>query len=718
MTQTNVTKLKELLFDRESREIDELKRRLETAVSTANQERSELAGRLDQIAERAGGDAQFQKTVAKVLDGAMRDAEASRHNELSQAMAPMVRRTFRAEIASETTQDELAQSLSSRLGEMIRNYVTSVVQDKMREINQRVDNAFKKNPIALKVRSLTTGRSMAELAIEDTEHLMVEEIYLVRRGSGELAHHWAREPDTRASGNNRDTLISGFLTAVTSFAEEAFSSDKASLRSLELDHHRIYLRASPAYLLAAKCSGLAEAAIEAILDTELLQLLGALERTETQAAANGARPAPSERASAHQQALQRFSQRIEERVGAAETEQRKSRGGLRPLKMALLVVGLPIAFYAAWQSYVTYQTNQLQAAADQAIADMPNLGGYPVKARVERGGNAVWVSGLVPTDRTRAELLGHINAAVPNAKLTEAIGVLPQTDVRTALEKATLQRAMDGTQRRLEKLATELTQKTQLFEPGPQRTAIEGALNATSEGAAAVAASTAITDHAVINASLHDAIGRIRTATHQLAVLSAGRPTDAGKSNAPLSATPTESAEELALAAERLAAQVATLEQLRLVAPLEQRNAELAARLDAINRRLESLKPLTAEETLLGYARSNAVFFGNGIEMRDAAAVGRMLDELVILAQKTNLLVRVVGYTDEVGGTGPRNLSLSQQRADRIAEELAVRGLPRSRIVAVGRGAAMEVAPRTGATSANRRVEFEIGFPGEEGGTP
>lgn len=711
MTQQNVSKLKELLFDRESREIVELKQRLETAVAAAGRDRGELARRLDQLAERAGGDAQFQKSVAKVLDGAIRDAETERHNELSQALAPMVRRTFRAEIKSETTQEELTQSLYPKMGDMIRRYIASAMRDMMETINRRLESGLTNNSLALKIRSIATGRSMAELALADTERFTVEELYLIRRGSGELIHRWSRDPDALASGsaagNNRDTLISGFLTAITSFAEEAFATDKSSLRSLDLDDHRIYLRASPAYLLAAKCKGSAAAAVEEVLDAELLHLLEDHQALETTLTANGARPAPEENARGHQRILGAFSEHIEQKIGAAEAELRKSRGGLRPLKIALLAIGLPIALYAGWQSYVTWQTDQLQAAADKAVADMPDLGGYPVKARVERGGNAVWVSGLVPTDRTRAELLGRINEAVPNAKLTEAIGVLPQTDVRTVLDKATLQRAMDGAQRRLEKVTPELEQKAAHFDPGPQRSAVELAVKAASESSATVGAAATSRDFAAINARLHEAIGRIRTATRQIAELTGTRQADVNAANAPLPATPAESADELAIAAERLAASVSALEQFRLT-----------ARVDEMARRLEGLKPPTAEEALLAYARAHAIFFGNALDLRDAPGVGLILDDLVALARKTSLLVRVVGYTDEVGGAGPRNLSLSQQRADRIAEELAVRGFPRNRIVAVGRGAAMEVAPRTGVTSANRRVEFEIGFPGEEGGSP
>ena len=725
----NVSKLKELLFDRESRELDELRRRLEALDGqqaaqsvTERRERGDLGRRIEDLAERAGGDAQMQRSVARVIDGAIRDAEAERHNELTQAMAPMVRRTFRAELKTAETQDQLTSVFFPKIGEMIRRFIASSMRDMMDDINRRLESGLKGNKLVLKLRSIATGRSMAELALADTQRFMVEEIYLVRRGSGELIKHWSRTPDpagaAHGQGSNRDTLISGFLTAITSFAEEAFAADKSSLRSLDLDDHRIYLRASPAHLLAAKCSGRAEAAVEGVLDAELLTLLEAHQKSERPAMAGGPQPSPADIDKAHEQILGEFSERIEQQIGDAETEIRKSRGGLGPLKTMLILFGLPIALYAGWQSWITYQTNRVQAAVDAAIGAMPELGGYPVSGRVERGGGTLWVSGLVPTVRSRAELLAKIQAAAPATNIAETIGVLPSTDVRPVVEAAARQRAMDGAQRRLAKLGPDLEQAAARFEAGAQRGAVEAALKASTETLGSLNAAAGDTDTARLNAKLHAAIERLRTATQQIAELTDRRGAALVPPAATLPRTPAESADELTAVAERLAVQVAALEQMRLVAPLERRNAELEAslaqqkaQLDAIVRQLQP----TPREALAKFLRASAVFFSNATEFRDVQAVKATLDDVVRLALKTDLLVRVVGYTDEAGDP-KRNQALSQQRADKVADELAGRGLPRNRIVAVGRGTAMDVAPKIGVTSANRRVEFEIGFPGEEGG--
>jgi len=76
------------------------------------------------------------------------------------------------------------------------------------------------------------------------------------------------------------------------------------------------------------------------------------------------------------------------------------------------------------------------------------------------------------------------------------------------------------------------------------------------------------------------------------------------------------------------------------------------------------------------------------------------------------VLVRVVGFTDEKGGQ-ERNIPLSQARANTIVSELTSRGIPASRLVAVGRNNIEDLSPVIGDASPNRRVEFETGFDGE-----
>jgi outer membrane protein OmpA-like peptidoglycan-associated protein len=77
-----------------------------------------------------------------------------------------------------------------------------------------------------------------------------------------------------------------------------------------------------------------------------------------------------------------------------------------------------------------------------------------------------------------------------------------------------------------------------------------------------------------------------------------------------------------------------------------------------------------------------------------------------------NTVVRVVGYTDGLGGAD-RNSPLSLSRANKVESDLIAAGVPRNRLIVLGRTDLRNISNDEGAGSPNRRVEFEVGFEGE-----
>ncbi len=722
MSQHTVNRLKELLFERESRELDELAQRLEVFAATERRDLEAVNARLDEIAERAGGDEQLRRSVARVIDGSLADAEETRHRDLSKSLAPVIQRTFRSEIRSEETQTQLENALYPKLGVMVQRYIASAMRDMMNTINKRLESGLTQNRLVLKLRSIASGRSMAELALADTQQFKVEELYLIRRGSGELVHRWSRgaAPDSTVPsprvGSNRDTLISGFLTAITGFAEEAFADDKSALRSLTLDNHAIYLRASPTYLLAAKCSGTAEAAVEATLDASLLDIISAhqdVEKAHAPDAGPGAREAASR---AHEQLLQQSSHTLETKIASAEEEIRQSRGSMRPLKFMLATLAILAVIYAGWQIYIRTITSQLQMEADAIVRNTPGAAGYPLTVRVERGGRTIWVNGLVPAPEAREYVLGNLKQVAPTAEINAAIGVLPRTDVDAAVEARSLQQTMRQTKRRMERVNADMERASAPLEPAVQE-AIASARKTVTDTAGSLDSTSG--DRNALVTRLHDSIRKL-SALHQRLLQFAGNTNSNSIAEPQLPQTVTDCLEELALAAERVGAAADLIEQstrqARLITPLEQHNARLTRDVDELNRLLAGIKR-SPRDALQAFTRERAIFFASSTDYRDAQTTRSTLDELARLTLSTDALIRVVGYTDEAG-VAARNQTLSQQRADKVAEELTARGVPRNRLVAVGRSTTIDLAPRSGASSTNRRVEFEIGFVGEEAGTP
>jgi outer membrane protein OmpA-like peptidoglycan-associated protein len=150
---------------------------------------------------------------------------------------------------------------------------------------------------------------------------------------------------------------------------------------------------------------------------------------------------------------------------------------------------------------------------------------------------------------------------------------------------------------------------------------------------------------------------------------------------------------------------------------LAKANADSAAGLaglrSALSQEIARAVAPTPLQKLATWIDANAIFFVKDTDYRDPQTAAAALDELAPLIKAAGVRVRVVGYTDEKGGE-ERNTPLSQARADKVIADLVARGVPPAGLVGVGRNDSANLNPVVGEASPNRRVEFEIGFAGEE----
>lgn len=622
-----VSRLKELLFDSESQALADLARRIDNLAQTTaaerkailaeverlsqseERERVAILGQVKALFDRVGTAERLEKSVAGVIDGALRQAEVERHDDLADAVSPLVVRTVKTEIRN--SRDELVEALYPMTGRIVKAYVASAMKDLMEEVNRRLE----RNPVMLRFAALVTGRSAAELALAETQRTEVEELYLIRRGTGELVGRW---PDS-LPGANRDQVISGVLSALTEFASEAFSDDGRQLRQIDLGPSQVYLRLSPLYLMAVRCKGSQHAAIEGLIDDEFLSGL------ERHAALAAAHPPGAIPRIANDALLTGIGRSLATRIAEKEAELAPPRVGTAVLKTAAVLIVLPLLGWLAWSSYVDYETRRVRDIATAVIGANADLKGYPTSLTVAPRGGALTISGLAPQPAAKEKVIAELRSALPGRDVEDQLVVVP-----SGLEKA---------------------------EPLVRAARKE----------------------------LGDQIERNwAQAASQLAAEREGR--------------------ERALATLRAEAKARD----DGIAALSDRLSALAAR------PIPVIEPPTPRERLAAWTRTNAIFFGNGADYRDPQQAEQLVDELAGLMKASDAVVRVVGYTDETGSS-TRNIALSQSRADTVLAALVARGVPPSRLVPVGRQNTIGIAATKGAQSANRRVEFELGFVGEPG---
>jgi outer membrane protein OmpA-like peptidoglycan-associated protein len=718
----NIDRLKQLLFDSETQTLADLARRIEGLAAeaasahadlaaalaelgeTEGRTRSQIAARLDALAARVGDDAQLEASVAAILDGALRKADASKHADVADAVAPFVVKTVRTEIRN--SKDELVEALYPVTGRIVKAYVASAMKDLVAQINRRLET----NPFMLRMQSLATGRSVAELAIAASQRLDVEELYLIRRGTGELVEHW---PDT-AVGPNRDQVMSGVLAAINEFATEAFEAKANALRQIDLGDARVYLRESPTYLLAAKCSGSASPPVEEVLDDGFLTVVSRLGATAEE--------------DTRSPVLADLAGTLTAKLSETQDQLAGNRSGFSPIKLVVWLIGLPLALWLSWNAYGNWQTARVDGIAREVLSASTEIRGYPARVATEWRGRSVTIAGLVPTATAKEQVLQQLAAALPDTQVQDELAVVPNA---LADVEPQLQRLQDKTAA-IEPELQRLQARTAVVEPSigkvrDEMAALERRVAREVEQADIARASRRLSRaKATIESLLADLGGeRARAARDAVANL------DRSISELVKSGPEPIGAGELSAIAERTRAATRNLSTMLTARPPSEKmvgdlpasaaGAALAAaeEIDMVAVALaqtvalqRSLPVASAREKLEAWTRANAIFFSEETQYREPDVALRKVAELAGLLKSGDSVVRVVGYTDGLGGAD-RNSPLSLARAEKVAADLRAGGVPASRIIAIGRAMPLDISTEAGAGSPNRRVEFELGFEGE-----
>ena len=759
----SVERLKELLFDSEAQELADLARRIDAVAEIDGCGREELKQKLAQIFDRVGTSERFTTNVANVLDTALRQAEVSQHAQLSAAMAPMVITTIKAELRN--NQDEMVEALYPITGRLVKSYVASAMKDLSDQMNRRLE----KNPLMLRLQSLTTGRSVGELALAGTQDFNLEELYLIRRGSGELVAHWPQN-----ANNSAQQTMSGVLAAVNEFANEAFAADQGSLRQIDLGQSEVYLRGSPLYLLAAKCSGTAPKGIEQVLDDAFLAAVEMQHEITAQAPSGAAAKTEQE------ELLSELGSHLQTRINEQKAELAGPAGGSALKTIAALIL-LPIIGWYGWSWYTSYEQGRVLDAARNVVASTRLMQGYPSHFETSPLGGTLTISGLAPSQDAKIKVIDRLSKVLtgtqirdeltvvpggntvtntvtmtipdPNPKLAEQITgqvtgrvvgqVAGQVADEVGKQSAELRqqsaelrqqseqlkrtvsglevqmalmgvrRAADRADRRLKQAVADLDRTAKATEE-PEKVI---ALKRITQGieianrdltSNRTALNGADVDAAKTAGPLSEIATRIEGLAGDVGKFMIGETLQGGAPKKPAkAATEPQAAVPLDAAAETLAAEAERLAAMAATVALTGGSRGRAAAAAP-----PPAADSSARERLETFAHSHAVFFGAKADYRNATAAEQTLREIVPLIKDAGILVRVVGYTDEAGAAG-RNSTVALERARAVQQDLIARGVPENLLTVVGRTKVADLSPNAGPLSPNRRVEFELSFLGE-----
>lgn len=701
----SVNRLKELLFDSETQALAELAAKIDTVAQTDSRARDEIKRSIADIFERVGTSESFTNSVSQTLDEALRRAEVSKHSELSISLAPLVVTTIKTELRN--SQDEMVEALYPITGRLVKAYVASAMKDLTDQMNRRLE----RNPVMLRLQSLVTGRSIAELALAGTQEFELEELFLIRRATGDLVAHWSAHG---ASG--REQLMSGVLAAVNEFANEAFAADQNSMRHIDIGGANVYLRGSPLYLVAAKCTGTAPKGVEQALDDTFL---AAIEKQNDSAGVEGPQG----------DLLRAMGTELKARIDEQKADISRPAGN--PVKILALAIALPLLLWFGWSWYTDFANTRARTTAERVIAETAEMQGYIPQLEAADRGRILTVAGLAPSQDIKTKVLHRIGIVLPRTAIRDELTVVPGSDIaipdpepdiakvrravsnlENSMAARALERAADRTATRLRQAEADL-RKAAKSEREP---AVSGGLSKSADAVAVLLKDLAASRSALTRVSAEGDTLKPVKALGQFGQR-IGSESSAVTGILSSDGTGTQVAEPA------IAAAIAGTASIEAAAEAMAAEAERLAAIASASAIAQSLRPrqipvpaaaaeITPRERLENWTHNHAVFFAADTGYRDSAAAAKTLDALVPLLKNAQHTVRIIGYTDEAGGQ-IRNVPLAQERAEKVRQDLIARGVGASLLHAVGRADSRDLSSSQGVTSPNRRVEFELAFDGE-----
>lgn len=213
--------LKDILFTDDREYAEKIAKRIEIIEQTVN-EREQLSEKVNPI-------------ISKQLD----DFVA----EIPKSLGPTITATLKEEIRK--NKNEIVDALYPILGKMIKKYIAQ----EMKMLSERINKQLSAQRWKIKFRSWFGGVKEEELILSELSSASIEQVLLIERGSGILAASFSKTKTID------EDMISGMLTAIKGFVEDAFGQKNQNLELIEYELYNIHLQSFVSYYVAVVISG-------------------------------------------------------------------------------------------------------------------------------------------------------------------------------------------------------------------------------------------------------------------------------------------------------------------------------------------------------------------------------------------------------------------------------------------------------------------------------
>ncbi|MBL4664005.1 MAG: cell envelope biogenesis protein OmpA [Flavobacteriaceae bacterium] len=216
--------------------------------------------RLDLITETI----EQREKLSKKVDPIIKERLDQFITEIPDTLGPTITKALQQQI--ENSKDQVVEALYPIMGKMIKRYVQNEIKKLSETINKKINNTFSMSSIKRKIKSRFTGVKESDLLLIEADPPLINEIFVIQKGSGILLGNLS-ETETL----DKD-MVSGMLTAIKSFVEDAFSGGAQNLEAIEYELYTIHIQNFFSYYIAVVVSGNYTRSFESKIENKLLGL--------------------------------------------------------------------------------------------------------------------------------------------------------------------------------------------------------------------------------------------------------------------------------------------------------------------------------------------------------------------------------------------------------------------------------------------------------------
>ncbi len=192
---------------------------------------------------------------------------------LSPLMGELIRRKI------QDSREEMIEALYPIIGQLIGRSVAEAIRELARAIDARMRTSFDLAAAWRRLRGRLAGIPEEALALREALPFRIVEVFLIHRETGVLIRHLSGEPVTADQAD----LVSGMLTAIRDFAQDAFGRGQdGQLDEIQYGTRRILIEASRHAYLAVVVEGIEPPGFRAMVRERLFAIEHRFSRALTQ----------------------------------------------------------------------------------------------------------------------------------------------------------------------------------------------------------------------------------------------------------------------------------------------------------------------------------------------------------------------------------------------------------------------------------------------------